>query len=194
MNRNIRVLLAENDIDFVYLIRSLLEKEEDIHFLGYASSKTEAVKLAGDQHPDIVLMDLNLTGKDLDGIEAAKEIRLLTEAKVIILTSFENFDTVVDASVKSFASGYVFKSNYKMILQHIRSAAKGHTPEEYYINSLILNQLTAAEKGILTNLLKNDYDIYSSNKTVANQKTNIFRKLGLKNQKELKHIFGHLFD
>lgn len=193
MIKNIRVLLVENDMDFVYLIRNLLEKESDIQYIGSASSKTEAVKLAREFKPDIVLMDLNLTGQEMDGIEAAKEIRLTTAAKVIILTSFENRDTVIDASIKSFASGYVFKSHYKLMPQYILNAAKGHIPDEYYINTLILNQLTAAEKGILKNIIIHDNPHYSSTKTIANQKTNIFRKLGLKNQKEIVHIFGDFF-
>jgi len=193
MENKIKIIIVENDIDFVFLMRQLLQKEANLSYLGYATNKTDAIRLALEVSPDVVLMDLNLTSQELDGIEAAKEIRRMTNAKVIILTSFEDFETVINASIKSFASGYIFKSQYEIIPQYIKQTATGHTPHEYLINSLILNQLTSAERAILKNILTNNKDIYSSNKTIANQKTNIYKKLGLKNQKEVIHFLHDLY-
>ncbi|MDF2589884.1 MAG: DNA-binding response regulator [Anaerocolumna sp.] len=193
MQPKIKVILVENDLDFVYLFRKKLSLDPDISFLGHATNKEDAIVLAIEVKPDIVLMDLNLTADELDGIDASKEIRLATKAKVIILSSYDNFDTVIQASIKSFASGYLFKSQLDQVIPTIKLLAKGHTPHEYMIKSLLINQLTNAEKSILDNMLGNEDYIPSSGKTIANQKTNIFRKLGVKNKKELIHLFRNTF-
>ena len=190
MEKTIKVILIENDIDFVFLLSQLINTDTSLSFLGYATGKTDGIRLACEVNPDIVLMDLNLSSNELDGIEASIEIRRLTNAKVIILTSFEDFETVIHACIHSFASGYLFKTQSEAILPYIKQTANGHTPHEYMIRSLILGQLTTAERTILEKILGNPIDIYSSNKTIANQKTNIFKKLGLKNQKEVMHIMG----
>lgn len=191
-DRKISFIIVEDDGDFIFLIKQMLKNEPDLELLGCAGNKAEAVRLAREITPDIVLMDLNLSTTMLDGIEASKEIRSTTDAKVIILTSFEDQRTVIEASKKSFASGYVFKSQFELIPDCIRRTAQGHTPQEYLINSLILSELSSAEKTIFDNLLGDHVDISSSPKTIANQKTNIFKKLGVKNQGELMHIFGKM--
>lgn len=190
-NRNIRFIIVEDDCDFIFLIKQMLKNEPDLELVGCAGSKAEAVGLACEAMPHIVLMDLNLSSTKLDGIEASREIRRTTNAKVIILTSFEDPKTVIEASKKSFASGYVFKSQFELIPDSIRNTAKGHTPQEYLINSLIIAELSPAEQSIFNSIMSGtDLAALSSQKTIANQKTNIFKKLGVKNQAELLHIFG----
>jgi CheY-like chemotaxis protein len=74
---------------------------------------------ARSMRPDVVLMDLNLSGDDLDGIDAAKEIRLATDAKVLLLTSYEKPDVVIQAAKRAFASGYIFKSQCKTLADDV---------------------------------------------------------------------------
>lgn len=186
--KKINVLLVENDNDFEYLMSQLLSQYDYINYLGCATNKKDAIRMATELDPTIVLMDLSLSTNKLDGICTSKEIRRNTNAKVVILTAHENYETVIQASITGYASGYVFKSQYDLIPQYIKHLAFGHTPDEYLIHSLILNQLTVAEQTILEKILGSDIEIYSSNKTIANQKTKIFKKLGLKNQKEVVHI------
>jgi DNA-binding NarL/FixJ family response regulator len=185
----IRVLFVEDDPDFVFLIRGLLESEPDFEVLGYADNRNDAVLLAQSLNPDIVLMDLNLSGTELDGIEAARQIRISTDAKVILLTAFEQPDISVEASKKSFASGYIFKSQYELIPETIRKTARGHTSQEDFIKALILSELSTAEKSVFQMILGKNVEISSSDKTIANQKTQIFKKLGIKHTHELRHIF-----
>src|SRR5699024_7898422 len=82
----IRILLIENDIDFVYLIRNTIEHTEDIHFCTYAETALAGLELARSLNPDIVLTDLNLSGNQLDRIGVSRKIRLSTNAKVLLLT------------------------------------------------------------------------------------------------------------
>ena len=62
-------------------------------------------------------MDLSLGNSALNGAEAARDIRLQTDSRVIILTSHENYDTVIHASTQALASAYLFKSNFSVSFQ-----------------------------------------------------------------------------
>ena len=185
----IRILLIENDIDFVYLIRNTIEHTEDIHFCTYAETALAGLELARSLNPDIVLTDLNLSGNQLDGIGVSRKIRLSTNAKVLLLTSFEEPSIVISASKESFASGYIFQSQCRNLCEIIRETAAGTTVQERFIQELILQELSSAERTVFDMMLGRDVEILSSEKTIANQKTAIFKKLGLKNQHELLHIF-----
>lgn len=186
----IQILLIEDDKDFVYLIKRMIEHEADMEFCTYAETSLAGIELASSLEPDIVLADLNLTGSRLDGIEAARQIRIRTNAKVLLLTSIEDPATIIRASKQSFASGYIFKSQCQSLCRQIRETYCGSTVQELFIRELILQDLSAAEKTVFDMITGKKVQILSSEKTIANQKTNILKKLGLKNQKELLHIFG----
>lgn len=188
--RDIGLVLVEDDQDFVYLVQQLLEKKPGLKLLGCAGTKAEAVRLALLLEPDIVLMDLNLSSSEMDGIEAAREIRRSTRSRIIILSSFEDYATVIEVSKRCFASEYVFKSQFDLIPDAIRKTAAGHTPHEYMIRALILAELTTAEMSVFNAMLGRAIPMQSSNKTIANQKTSVFKKLGVRNHAELVHIFG----
>lgn len=189
MADSILVMIVEDDSDFAYLIQKAINGQPDMKIIGVCADKEQAVQIAQQNHPSIVLMDLNLSFAYMDGIEAAREIRLSTNAKVIILTAFENPEIVIEASKKSFASGYLFKSQFDFLVETVRETARGHTPQELMISSLILDDLTSAERSVLQNLFGHGGQLLSSQKTISNQKTMILKKLGLKNQKELNKIF-----
>lgn len=190
-NGKIGVMIVEDDIDFIFLIKETLLGAPEIEFLGYAGNKTQAVEMAIKLRPAVVLMDLSLSGPDMDGIEAAREIRLQTSAKIIILSSHEDERTVIDASTKCFASNYIYKSNYEAIVSGIMETARGRSVTELFIFGQITAALTVAEKTVFLHMLGDNTPLKSAQKTIANQKTKIFEKLGVKNQKELVHIFSN---
>lgn len=189
-NSTIRILIVEDDLDFCYLIKNTLSTLDDFSVLGECQDASHALALAMELQPDIVLMDLNLSSTDLDGIEAGRQIRLATDAKIIILTAFEDPEIVIDACVGSFASAYVFKSQFELLTDTIRNTACGSTPQKYLIHAAILSCLSPAEKSVFDLMLGKSVDLQSSSKTIANQKTSVLKKLGLKSQKELVHIFS----
>ena len=110
MSALIKTLLVEDDRDFAFLLQKMIEKDERLEFTGHAEDKITGIEMAVKLKPDIVIMDLNLSGNELDGIETAKNIRLKTDAKILLLTSYEKHDVVINASKKAFASGYIFKN------------------------------------------------------------------------------------
>jgi len=184
MEEKIHVLLVEDDIDFAFLIKKLIKKDKRLEYVGHAQDKVIGMELAIELKPDIVLMDLNLSGSELDGIGAAKEIKLATAAKVLLLTSFEQPDIIISASKKAFASGYVYKSQCQALADTIYKTATSITPQELFIKELIINELTTAEQGVVKDMAEGVISV-SSFSTIANQKTSIFKKLGIKSTDEL---------
>ena len=189
MADKVKVLLVEDDTDFAYLTTKEIGKSESLEFVAYAENKYTGIELAKKYQPDIVLMDLQLSKNELDGIETAKTIKLATNAKILLLTSIEDFNTIINASKKSFASGYIFKSQSQTLNEIIQQTALSHTPQEQFIKELILSDLSEAERSVFDMIFGKDTIVKSSDKTIANQKTNIFKKLGLKSTQDIIHIF-----
>src|SRR3954463_12288744 len=94
---------------------------------GMAASGREAVRLAEEQQPDVVLMDLSMP--DLDGIGATRELRRRApDTQVVVLTSFSDRDRILDA-LDAGAVGYLLKdAEPDELLRGIRSAARGESP------------------------------------------------------------------
>ncbi len=185
----IRVVIVEDDEDFAFLVQKLLNKQKDIEVIGCCPDREAVLEMIYEKKPDIVLMDLNLGVSHLDGIRLSREIRIRTDAKVLILTAFETPDMIFRAAEEAFASGYLFKSQMSFLVENIRATAEGYTAQEYLIASAALSCLSEAEKAVFYIMMGKENTLLSSPKTIANQKGRIVKKLGLENQKELIHVF-----
>lgn len=186
----IKILIVEDDPDFAFLIKQQLSKEPDFNCIGIASNSHDAIKLANVYMPHIVIMDLNLSVTEFDGVEISREIRIKTGAKVIILTSLESERVVEYAVKRAFAADYLLKSQFSILCNTVRYVANGTTPHQLLIRKLILEDLSNAERNIFDMIIGKNIGIKSSNKTISNQKTSILKKLGLKNTKELIKLMG----
>ena len=88
-------------------LRAFLEAQSDIEVVGEANDGSDAVRLASELQPDVVVMDVVMP--QVDGIEAIRRIRSAgVPAKVIVLTSFAD-DQKVFAAVRAGAAGYLLK-------------------------------------------------------------------------------------
>lgn len=188
----IKVYLVEDDRQFAFLVEKTLEKEPDLRFMGNCSQADLVMNKVLDIHPDIVLVDLCLGGKYLEGIEIARNIRIHTDAKVIILTAYEDINTINKACTHSFASDYLFKRNFSMLTERIRSCANGITSNEMLIFSLILSNLTPSEQSQFYKILGMNVELSSSPKTQANQKLQLLKKLQLSDSKDICHLFKNI--
>jgi DNA-binding NarL/FixJ family response regulator len=104
----IRVLLADDEAMVREGFRLILESQPDIEVVAEAADGSEAVQLARELKPSVVLMDIRMP--KLDGLEATR--RLLTSqtgTRVLVLTTFDN-DEIVYEALKSGASGFLLKS------------------------------------------------------------------------------------
>ncbi|GHH37588.1 response regulator [Streptomyces candidus] len=125
-DRAVRVLLADDQTLVRAGFRSILSDEDDIEVVGEASDGEQAVALARELRPDVVLMDIRMPGTD--GLEATRRILAdprLTEVRVVILTTFD-VDDYVYGALRAGASGFLLKDTEPMELLHgIRVVARG---------------------------------------------------------------------
>src|SRR3954452_1034475 len=101
----LRVVVAEDDDQLAELITSLLHEDARFEVVGRARTGDEAVDLAGEHRPDIVLMDLSMPG--CDGVEATRLIRALTaDQHVVIYPGSADYEDVGRAE-NAGASGFL---------------------------------------------------------------------------------------
>ena len=103
----IRVLIADDHRLFAEALEVILAGDDRISVVGHASDGEEAVKLAGDLHPDVILMDISMPV--MDGIEAAQAIRESNGDTCILMLTGSNSRADVDRARQAGAAGYVTK-------------------------------------------------------------------------------------
>jgi DNA-binding NarL/FixJ family response regulator len=121
---SIRLLLADDQPLMRTGFRMILEEIEDIDIAGEARDGTEAVRLAAELNPDVILMDVRMPG--VDGIEATRRILARdAAARVLILTTFD-LDEYAFSALRAGASGFVLKDvPLDELARAIRSVASG---------------------------------------------------------------------
>ena len=103
----IRVALVDDDALIREGLRMIIEQAGDLEVVATAGNGEEAVQLAGEHRPDVMLMDVRMPV--LDGIEATRRITITDDApRVIILTTFE-LDEYVFEALRAGASGFLLK-------------------------------------------------------------------------------------
>jgi DNA-binding NarL/FixJ family response regulator len=122
----IRVLLVDDQTLLRATFRLLIDSTSDLTVVGEAANGQDAITMARDQRPDVVLMDIRMPV--LDGIAATRQIAAtndLHHVKIIMLTTFETDDLILDA-LRAGASGYLGKGvEPQTLLDAIRSVAAG---------------------------------------------------------------------
>lgn len=123
----IRVLLADDHQLVRAGLASLLEAQDDITVIGTAADGAEAVKLAAQEQPDVILMDLSMPG--MGGEEATRRILAeRPETAVVILTSFSDQERIHEA-LDAGAMGYLLKDTEPTdLVRGVRAAARGESP------------------------------------------------------------------
>ena len=124
MEDAIRVLIADDHPLFREGMRGRLDRVADVEVVGEAASGGEAVDLARELGPKVVLMDIKMPG--MNGIEATREIlQRNQEISVLVLTMFEDDDSVF-AAMRAGAKGYLLKdSGGEGVVHAIRAVASG---------------------------------------------------------------------
>ncbi|MDX6279362.1 MAG: hypothetical protein QOH03_433 [Kribbellaceae bacterium] len=135
----IRVLLVDDHQLLRDSLRSLLDAHVDIDVVGTAGDGAEALEVAAESQPDVVLMDLSMPR--IGGVEAT---RLLLQqqpgVQVVILTSSPDQELIFD-SVQAGAVGYLLKDAApETVVAAVRSAAAGESPLDGRVARTLLTQ------------------------------------------------------
>lgn len=122
--RTIRVLIADDHKTFSDALKTTIDLEKGLKVTGVVNDGRDAVEIAGKDHPDVVLIDVEMPG--MDGIAATREIKIANpETQVVILSAHED-DTLVARAVEAGATGYLSKLQpVADVASAIRAAAKG---------------------------------------------------------------------
>jgi DNA-binding NarL/FixJ family response regulator len=122
----IRVIVADDQVLVRTGFMALLDAEDDIEVVGEAGTGAEAVAVALEQHPDVVLMDIRMP--EVDGLTATRQIAEhadLAEVRVLVLTTFE-LDEYVFEALRAGASGFLVKHTEPAeLIRAVRVVAAG---------------------------------------------------------------------
>jgi DNA-binding NarL/FixJ family response regulator len=143
----IRVLLADDQALVRAGFASLLDAQGDIEVAGEASDGEEAVRLARQLTPDVVLMDIRMPG--LDGLQATRQIagdERLGSVRVVILTTFE-LDEYVFEAVRAGASGFLVKHTEPVeLVRAVRVVASGDALLSPGVTRRLISEFAARAK------------------------------------------------
>ena len=109
MNQPLRILIADNDIDFAKRLKTLLDKQQDMQVVDIVRDGQGAINSCKESQPDLVLMDLHLPV--LDSVKAIQHIATKDERIRILTTSSTPNDRYAIEAIKAGASGYIEKNN-----------------------------------------------------------------------------------
>lgn len=103
----VRVLIADDHRLFAEALEAILSGDDRIELVGLAGDGEEAVRLAEERRPDVILMDISMPL--MDGIDAAKKIKAADDEVSILMLTGSNARSDVDRARQAGAAGYVTK-------------------------------------------------------------------------------------
>ena len=205
---SIRILLVDDHKMMRDGLRSILDLEDDLDVVGEAGNGYEAIEMAQQLHPDVIVMDVGM--KELNGIEATRLIKAQHPlAKLVALSTYSDEPYVV-GMLEAGASGYVLKdAAVDEMRRAIRAVAGGHhylSPEiaGAVVDSRVRGQsqervsvfsmLGARERQILQLLAEGNTSpeiarrLHIATTTVDSHRRNTMKKLGVHSVAELTKV------
>jgi len=201
----IKVLLAEDHVIVREGTSELIQREPDMEVVGEAGDGEEAVELATNLRPDVIIMDIAMP--KLNGIEATKQIKALYPATaVLILTAYDN-DQYICALLRAGAAGYLLKNvRGRELIDAIRAVHAGESvlhpavarrvidhlisPAPSLTEAKVIEPLSEREVEVLKLAAKGisnkdiAYQLFLSPRTVQAHLGNIFNKLNVGSRTE----------
>ena len=194
----VQVLIADDHSMVRQGLKQILELEEDIEVVAQASNGDEAVAISRECKPDVILMDINMPGKN--GLQAIEELKKDSYCpKIVVLTIHEDREYLFK-TLQLGAEGYVLKdAEPSMLIDAIRNVYEGQSYIQPNMTKELVREfnritLNEKEKQEKVNLTSREIEVlkliaegminkeiakklYISEKTVKNHVSNIFKKL-----------------
>jgi len=199
----IRVLLAEDHAIVREGAREFIQREPDMEVVAEATDGEEAVRLASELHPDVVVMDVRMP--KLNGIEATKKIKELLPSTALLVLSAYDYDQYIFALLEAGAAGYLLKGvRAHELIDAIRAVYAGESVLHPVVARRVINRLVShppSEPTASETLSEREMEVLklaakgTSNKDIAEKlflspRTvqahlgNIFHKLGVASRTE----------
>jgi len=139
MTNKIRVLLADDQDIIRTGLTIILNHQPDLEVIGQAADGIEAVELARQLHPDVILMDIKMPR--LNGIQATRQIMaVLPRTQIIILTTYDTDDWVFDG-IRAGAVGYLLKdAPGENLAEAVRGAMRGESQMDPTVARKVLRE------------------------------------------------------
>ena len=193
MGRPIRVLVVDDHPVVRQGLRTFLDVQDDLTVVGEAADGAEAVAVADELRPDVILLDLKMPGAD--GVEALRGLRASgNPARVLVITSFTEPAAVLPA-VRAGAAGYVYKDvDPPALAAAIRAVHAGHVLLHPDVARLLAAgesptvHLTPRERDVLAGIARGRAnreiarDLGLSEKTVKTHVSAVLTKLGVQDR------------
>ncbi len=122
----IKVFITDDHYMVIEGIRSLLQNEKEVEWMGHASNADSCMAFLQQQQPDVILMDISMPGKS--GIDLCKEVKEKYPNVFVIGLSTFNQQSFIHKMMENGASGYVLKNaTQQELMEAIITVAKGKT-------------------------------------------------------------------
>jgi len=204
----LKLLIVDDHAVFREGLRTLLDMEEDFTVTGEASRGADALAMAAEEPPDVILLDLHLP----DGLGSdfcSQLLEISPESKILILSAYED-DAEISTALISGASGYVLKTvGGERLADNIRSVYRGEVLLAPSVAAKVVHQLSRVREkstrreeslqvltprerevfSLASKGLKNSEiaaELFLSEKTVKTHLRNIYNKLDLASKAELR--------
>lgn len=201
----IPILIADDHGVLRAGLRALLSAEPDLEVVADADNGHDALKLAMELHPEVVLLDVNMPG--MGGIEVTRRLReMLPEARVLILTVHED-ESLFQEAIQAGASGYIIKRAVESeLIDAIRAVKRGDlyvhpamtrallrdiTPRAASLKDELVEALTPREIDVLKLIVQGYTNrqtaeaLSISVRTVESHRANLMGKLNLRSRVDL---------
>ncbi len=213
MKNKIKIALVDDHLLVRNGIKSLLEEEQDMLVIAEGSNGYEALEIAKNQNPDILIIDVRMP--EMNGIEAVGKLQNISASKTkAIVLSMHDSEQYILESIKAGASGYLLKDTDKK--EFIKAIHTVYNGEKYFsgdISNVIVSNylqnsstpkkkkkstqepnpfgLTKKEKLILLHILSGKTNgeiseiLDNSKRTIETHRFNMMKKMNVKNLMEL---------
>ncbi len=198
----IRVLIADDHPTFAQGLSRLLDDQPDLEAVGIAADGEEAVRLARELKPDVVVIDISMP--KLNGIKATKQIKSELPNTIVLVLSAYGYHPYVLSALEAGAGGYLLKNvPLRELLNAIRALRAGETVldqtvAEKILRTLFRPQASAPASAMLTQRevevlrlgargLSNKEiaeKLFISERTAQSALTSVFQKLGVASRLE----------